>query len=631
MPTRIRSCRRCGIALFLAVALGLPAYVRAAVPAKVLGLSVVAASPMKGLEAAALLRDIAGNVDLVVSASRPLLLGHRKPDDATPSRVVLRQINNGAKRLPVWPQDVGGGPGRRIAAMYISGPRGRSPMEDFIWQQTRFAPALTIMRDQNRPVLVWARRLSTQTGRLYHAIQAYNEWPANFAPTVIGRADHWPGYCLKMLNKAVEDKDLAATRHWSGELASATFALTDLHDWLEFLLRNQLTSLAFQARCRDLFSQSQKHYEGGKYRAIFHADRFPGAYLGLASVSNYLEVERQAELLLRVPDEYVSASRADKPAVHGAVWMPPDLREAFGQLREKLSKGSQATWAAAAQTPLERSYLANMLYRLSAVRMLDCAGVVLQRFDKIHPQAPVSKLMDVLFYRGGDGFGGFEWADRFDARLMAISGGLAGDDERVLSNARQKTFGVFAGWSNYEGFIITLRESLNTGKMDCVRATDMIGSLYRNAGRAGFYNIRWTCGTEAHTVAAAEVDRSGKNEIVIVDGLDGKPNARDVWSEAYFRDHKWPADFPGAQPQAYAVELNGRGLDSYVWIQGIVIQGSNSGLSVQAGIPYMPDRSKPRITRLTKPIDSGTTVGSIIKLGPGNTSATKVALKKPSP
>lgn len=628
MPTSIRFYRRSGFAFCLLVVFALPGIARADTPASALGISMPPPASISGEKASALLRDIAANVDPVVSASQPLLLGRRSPNDGNPSRVVLRHINNGTKRLPIWPQDVNGGPGRRIGALYISAGRGKTPMADFVWQQTRFKPVLKMLRDQNRPIFVWASRLSYNASELFHGLKACTEWPAGFVATAVSTADHWPEYCLRKLNEAVAARDLSGAKRWSGELAAATFALTDLHHWLEFLLQNQLTSLAFQAKCQGLFARCEKLYGDDKYQAMFHADRFPGGYLGLAAVSNYLEIERQAEFLFRVPKEYLQAARADVLVVPGAVWMPPDLRKAFGQLGKSLSAGNQTTWALAARTPLERSYLANMLYRGGAVRVLDRLGVVLKRFDKAYPHAHVPELMDVLFYRGGDGFAGFEWADRFDTRLMAMAEKLAGNDESVLANARKKTFGVFSGWDHYEGFVITLRESLNSGKMDCVRATDMIGSLYRNAGRAGFRNIRWLCGVGGHTVAAAEIRKDGKTQIVIVDGLDSKPNGREVWSKAYFQGHQWPTDFPGRQAPAYAFELNGRGLDSYVWVEGHVVQGPSTGLSVQAAIPYMLHRGKLRITQGTKPIDTQPPISTTIGLGPRNGLAAKPVMKK---
>jgi hypothetical protein len=593
-----------------------------------------ATRPLPGEAMSRLLRDLAVDAEVVLSASQPILLGKRNPQDPQRSEITLHKVSD-VKRLPSWPKDANGGPGRKVAAMYMGPGRGTNPGEDFQWHQTRFRPALEMMRDQNRPVLAWANRFAERAKQLLDQLDGVSEWPEGLVSTSVGRSAHWPVACVRTLSGVVAKKDLARARRWAAETASTAFALADLHRWLDFLLENQLALLAFQSRCEGSFTQFDGLY-GGKYRPLFHADRFPGGYLGLSYVSNYLEIERQAESLFQIRPDQVQVVRTAAAEDRDAMWLPPELREAFVQLKGKLSAPNQFVWARAARTPFERSYLTNMLFRSVQTKTVSRVGEVLQRLDKVTPNATVAEMMDVVFYRGGDAFAGFEWGDRFDNRLMTASGSLGGDNERAVADAQRVTFSAFAGWQNYLGFILTLREALDQRKFDCIRATDMIGSLYRNAGRSGFYNVRWACGSGGHTVGGAETMRNGKKEIVIVDGLESTPTGRDVWPGTYLRGYKWPTGFPLQQGAPQTVTLNTRGLDSYIWAEGCIVRGRDAGLLVRAGVPYLPGRTTPMITRATAPTDVrvtkvptdvlGNTVSAVPTLSPNTTSTSTPAL-----
>jgi len=549
---------------------------------------------MSGAAATKLLADVALDLDLVLGASQEILVGKRDSDDNSPSEIVIVS-ENGKERVPTWPHDPNAGPGRRIADIYLKGRRGRSPRADFLWYQSEFKSALELLRDQNRPVQAWSQRLLGRSEELLTGLLGWTDWPGDMR-TVETRqeASFWPAHCLLALNEAVKERNLFLAQRWAAELYSAAFALNDLHRWLDFLLDNHLRSLAFQARCEGLFADCDGLFPDG-YNGPSDDGGFPSGYLALCWVSNYLEVERQAERLFSISQEYLQATRQEAPLLRDALWIPPNLRGTFLQLRDRLSPANRATWVQASRSPYERSYLTNMLFRMSRTKAVDRLEAVLQRFDKAHPRATVAELMDVIFYRGGDGYAGFEWADRLDPRLMETAAALPDDNERALLGARRAVFGTFGGWTNYGGGVLTLREALDQRKLDCVRATDMIGSLYRDAGRGGFFNVRWLCGTVGHTVAAAEIRSGDKVEMVVADGLDASPAGRAVWSPEYFRGHAWPTGYPDKPRPVYAMELSARGLDSYVWVEGCILQGPDAGLHVRPPVPYLPGREKEEI------------------------------------
>src|SRR5205814_923905 len=143
---------------------------------------------------------------------------------------------------------------------------------------------------------------------------------------------------------------------------------------------------------------------------------------------------------------------------------------------------------AAAQTPYEHSYLLNILCRAQQGEMLEALGTVLDRLDIASPNAELAYLMGALMYRGHS-FAGLEWPDRFQRPLMDAAAGLKGTDREAFVEAGRRTRDFYQGPSNY-GVSLTLRDALERRKLDCVRATDMLESVYANSGRGGRGHVR---------------------------------------------------------------------------------------------------------------------------------------------
>jgi hypothetical protein len=557
--------------------------------------SAAVATPVQTLtpeQAAVLWRDVAANVNPIMMGSRRMLLGNRDPNG--PTCAWVRWEGDTVYMVG----DRAGGPGTKLAFLYFGPQRGKTPKPDYVWHQTVFKPALEALLAKNQEAAPDAMRLADQAEQLATAIRSWNEWPKDFPVMGLATQSHWAGWCAKGLDDAIGRKDLAAAKRWADELAAAAFAVADLHRWTGFLLKNHLTALAFQAQCQELFDTSDDGYPDG-YNPNRNITAFPAGRLGTGGMCNYIEVERQAEWLFRVPREYFALKVDGTPVVKddglpdvpAALWMPPRLRATYVALRGYLSPGNQAVLDAAAHSPYDRSYLANMLYRIWQAELVPQAGVVLQRFDKARPDATKHALMGVIFYRGGEAGGAAEWGDRYLPQLMNVSANLSGSNTEVLLAAQRFTRAMFGGWQNYDT-VVTLREALTTRKMDCIRATDMIGSLYRDAGHSGFYFVRWCAGVAGHSVAAAAVTEGGQRKVYIVDGLEDPENLADEWPNAYFHGHAWPHGYIGTKADLYAAELYVRGIDSYVWVEGYAIRGPSAGHLTRAAIPYLPSRDK---------------------------------------
>ena len=549
---------------------------------------------LTGEGARALLGELSGKLGSVLPASRKLMLGTRDP--AGPSCVRLHKLAElRARKLMVRVSNAGG-VGTRFLAFYRAGQRA-SGKQDFLWQQVRLRSYLNDGLGRSRATSAGASAMAKLAGELAGGMARWKAFPKGLAPAAAAGGNSWAAWCLNSLNEAISARDLPRARRWSAELAAACFTLADLHRWFEFLVDNHLAALDFQARCESVYQwiDEVNGARGIKYDSLRIEDRAPASSLVLPLTANFLEIERQAEWLFRVPKSYLSAGDKEIASVPAAVWMPPDLRADFVFLRSCLSQANRAAWDLAAAAPYDRSYLANILFRLSTAKAIEELAVVLKRFDAAHPSAMPAELMDVMFYRG-EVCGGLVWDDRFDSRLIQAGRELVGSPGQALRAAHDLAHDTMGSWANYRGEVYTLGEALDTRKLDCVRGTDMIAGLYRNSGRGGVYNVHLSCAVASHSVAGVGMVLGGKRVVALSDSLVAQ-DAGDLWPQAYFRGFAWPEGYPGSRGPVFSAEMCVRGLDNYVFAEGYVVRGPHAGLLARAAVPYLPERSKTVITR----------------------------------
>jgi hypothetical protein len=539
-----------------------------------------------GPKTSSIMETLAAQTPRCVHLSRPVLLGSRDPGGAS----CVRPVNRGdvREKLPTVIADFDGGPGTRLAGLLVYGrAQCKLPSDDYAWHQGRFRVFLEELAEENAEPMLQAQVLADQTRTLAQQVGAWDAWRDQLGATAANiPRDSWPGYCLAQLNQAVAARDLGQTKRWSAELASAALTLADLHRWLDFLAHNQLAALDFQAQCWQLFTWADTR--GLKYDIGSNIDHFPGGLLTLHGTSNYNEVEYQAEGLFCAPDAASTEMAADAHATSGSVWVSPCVRECFVKVESQLSPANRATWELAAKSPYEHSYLINMLDRAWRGDAADQLCEAVRRFDANYPHATVAELMGVLMYRGHS-FGGLEWADRYQGSLMNMAGAIHGPDREAFFNAYQQTFNLYHDSTHY-GPSLTLREALAHGQLDCNRATDMIGALYRNSGQSRFGHVRWCAGAAGHSVAAAGVGEGPASRVLLADGLTPM-NQPETWPQAYFQGHAWPAGLQD-NPPPFAAELYLRGLDNYVWVQGYIIRGPSAGTLTTTAVPYLPHWQK---------------------------------------
>jgi hypothetical protein len=529
--------------------------------------------------------ELASLVETCERTSRLVLLGSRDPRGSSCVTIIRAGDIHGT--MPQHTGDLDGGPGTRLATLYLLDRLDfKKAAQDFTWHQSRLKVYLENEIVLNRLAADVAHQLAEKTRQFYKTVTACTVWPNGLAPVGFSSDTDWPGYCLTRLDRAVTQKDLPSLQRWAGELASATFSLDDLHRWLGFLTENQLVALEFQRRCQTLFERvdaRQTPYEPQKTISYL-----PAGVLCVNGEENYYEVERQAERLFSMPPDRINELLNNEHLTPGSLWVLPGLRGGFLKVQDALSSENRRTWEEAARTPYQHAYLMNMLFRAISTDTIDELYAALKKFDAIHPRATVPEMMGALMYRGHS-FGGLGWDDRYQPQLLGAAARIdAGKtDVQALLAAHRWTHDFYQTPQNY-GPTFTLGDALQQKKLDCVRATDMIGAVFRNAGRTRFGHVRWCGETTGHSVAAYLGVENGKAKTLLADGL--MPADRlEVWPECYFHAHAWP---PGMEnnPSPYAVELYVRGLDSYVWAEGYIARGPNAGWLITAAIPYSSHR-----------------------------------------
>src|SRR5262249_27661444 len=156
-----------------------------------------------------------------------------------------------------------------------------------------------------------------------------------------------------------------------------------------------------------------------------------------------------------------------------------------------------------------------------------------------NPHAKVGELMGVLMDRGHS-FAGIEWGDRFQPTLQqaAVDIKTSESDREALQDAWAWTHNFYERRAKY-GVSFTLREALEQKRLDCVRATDMIVAIFRNAGRTRIGNVRWCSETGGHSVAAYLGSDDAQTKPQLIDGLVPSHEV-ETWPDCYFHGHAWP-------------------------------------------------------------------------------------------
>ena len=491
--------------------------------------------------------------------------------------------------MPQSKGDLDGGPGTTLAVLLAFDRQAvASARDDLRWHQTRLASHFMSRIHLNAMALASADAFAATAAALARRLAGATTLPVDLATAarVARDASDWPGECLVRLDAAVRAGDLAAARRWSRELAGASFQLADLHRWLGFLADNALACLRFQAQCAEAFEACDQ--AGGRYLPLSSPSNLPAGMLTLHGVENFLEIERQAEEIFAAPAGRGPELESDPHLSATSMLVRPERRAAYLAIESALGPEGGATLARATETPFDASFLHNVLYRAEAAGMLDAYKTVVRRAEQRGPVTSVERLMEVLVYRGHS-FAGIEWSDRFAATLLDDAAALASVDDAVAFAAAGRIAHEAFGRRGEYSVTLTLRDAIERGTFDCVRATDLVLTLFRDGGHAGAGHVRWSAGTAGHAVAArwdlARAADGGAAQVFTLDPLATEITEA-AWPENCSRGCRWPP-LLADNPQPYAAELFVRGIDSYVWAAGYVVRGAQAARFDRAPVPYL--------------------------------------------
>jgi len=132
---------------------------------------------------------------------------------------------------------------------------------------------------------------------------------------------------------------------------------------------------------------------------------------------------------------------------------------------------------------------------------------------------------------------------------------------------------------------MTLKQALDARKFDCVRGTDLIGAIYRNAGHGRYYIGRLNCGVAGHSVGVVPIEEDGEQRLLVADSLEADLTDH-FWPDAYLDGLDWPEGYPGTRGPLFSAELYIPALNGYVFAEGYIMRGKNAGHHLRA--PDLP-------------------------------------------
>jgi hypothetical protein len=99
-------------------------------------------------------------------------------------------------------------------------------------------------------------------------------------------------------------------------------------------------------------------------------------------------------------------------------------------------------------------------------------------------------------------------ADRYCDAVVEAAEKVKGKPKEAPVEAHKAAYEIYGGGKNYQGGIQSLAEACRIHKMDCIRASNLLGAIYANAGYVGMHPVRMcranpqdkTMGYNGHTI-----------------------------------------------------------------------------------------------------------------------------------
>jgi hypothetical protein len=140
----------------------------------------------------------------------------------------------------------------------------------------------------------------------------------------------------------------------------------------------------------------------------------------------------------------------------------------------------------------ERTALNSNLRRYVAEKKTAELGASLRAYAKHEAKPDVRGMMEMVHIAQG-AFGSTTSAgDRYHPEMMSWAQKLAGKPDKAVAQAHALAYGFYTqgGGRHYRGRLWTIHDAQKAKATDCIRASQMLGSAYANAGYTGLHPVR---------------------------------------------------------------------------------------------------------------------------------------------
>ena len=369
---------------------------------------------------------------------------------------------------------------------------------------------------KNAPLLAQAQEIETLARTVRDALAKNPATAATLKDvTFTGTGVDELSVSLKKLSEALTADKTVEASAWAAEVHGTAMRLHDLLRWVDL----QTEWLIDLASVLDGFSFCIETSD----RAVAAAGGWKNFMFGrLPGASSILELSigdaLMAELLLC---GFFTVSDADAPVMGKPGARCPEVipacRAAFVKVCDALPKNARVIFEAIPTTDYELTALNANLWRYNREKQLDGLIGSLKRYAKRRTKPSVTEMMEVIHIAQG-AFGSTTSAgDRYHVEMVAWSKKLKGKPEKAVAQAHALAYGFYTqdGRTRYRGRLWSIHDAHKAGATDCIRASQMMGSAYANAGYTGLHPVR-VCrgsvgqklaGTSGHTLVCAHLGK----------------------------------------------------------------------------------------------------------------------------
>lgn len=312
-------------------------------------------------------------------------------------------------------------------------------------------------------------------------------------------------FCLRRLVSALRKRDKRGVVNWSGEAVGVGARLTDSVRWIE-LHGGWVADLVFIFNSFEpCFKPSSAGIEAAGGWKNYMFGRCPGALsLQYYSFFEAVMVDRLLRDVMLTTDEEKMVMSGPTPR-----WLWPVAvtnRAAAAELIEGVPRRLSAALKLITSSKYELSSFNAAIWRYADGGKTGDLRESLLKFVVGKEEIDFRAVMEIIHLpQGAWGATNNTASDRYLANLAEWSDSLSGPPEEALKKAHKLAYDFYMadGEKHYRGGIMTLKEVFETGYLDCIRISQLMGCVFADAGYSGLHPVRIGRGDFKKKVIAA--------------------------------------------------------------------------------------------------------------------------------